>query len=243
MTWSPFLSEVTPAPVSTTMPAPSCPRIAGNSPSGSAPDSVNASVWQTPVALISTSASPARGPSRSTVVTSSVSPALFAIAALTFTRCFVLSFAAQHNCAVGYRRLAALRQHLEVDDLGAIAQRLARERANGDVRRHQHHAGEAARDAGDARRIATRLEMHDTRDRQRERRGAVQNEFGQAGTARKLDIGVNRIPDPRAFGVGVRESARDMHLGLGARPVRTFAELWQFGDRRVRVALADDIDA
>ena len=37
MTWSPFLRLVTPGPTSTTMPAPSCPRIAGNSPSGSAP--------------------------------------------------------------------------------------------------------------------------------------------------------------------------------------------------------------
>ena len=33
-------AKVTPGPTSTTMPAPSCPMIAGNSPSGSAPDSV-----------------------------------------------------------------------------------------------------------------------------------------------------------------------------------------------------------
>ena len=39
----------------------------GNSPSGSAPESVNSSVWQMPVALISTSTSPACGPSRWTV--------------------------------------------------------------------------------------------------------------------------------------------------------------------------------
>ena len=61
MTWSPLSRDVTPAPTSTTMPAPSWPRIAGNSPSGSAPESVKASVWQTPVALISTSTSPALG--------------------------------------------------------------------------------------------------------------------------------------------------------------------------------------
>src|ERR1051325_566468 len=59
MTWSPFLTEVTPGPTSTTTPAPSWPRIAGNSPSGSAPDSVNSSVWQMPVALISTMSSKA----------------------------------------------------------------------------------------------------------------------------------------------------------------------------------------
>jgi hypothetical protein len=38
--------------ISITTPAPSWPRIAGNNRSGSAPDSVNSSVWQTPVALI-----------------------------------------------------------------------------------------------------------------------------------------------------------------------------------------------
>src|SRR5262249_53701877 len=49
----------------------SWPRMAGKSPSGSAPDKVNSSVWQMPVALISTRTSPARGPSSCTVVTSS----------------------------------------------------------------------------------------------------------------------------------------------------------------------------
>src|ERR1700760_3024461 len=48
------------------MPAPSCPRIAGNKPSGSAPESVNSSVWQMPVAFTSTITSPAFGPSSST---------------------------------------------------------------------------------------------------------------------------------------------------------------------------------
>src|SRR5580704_18139581 len=84
MTWSPFFTEVTPAPTSSTTPAPSWPRIAGNSPSGSAPERVNSSVWQTPVALISTSTSPARGPSRSTVSTTSFSPARVASAAFVF---------------------------------------------------------------------------------------------------------------------------------------------------------------
>ena len=54
-----------PRPTSTTTPAPSWPSTAGNRPSGSAPESVYASVWQTPVALISISTSPARGPSTS----------------------------------------------------------------------------------------------------------------------------------------------------------------------------------
>src|SRR5271155_2069116 len=83
MTWSPFLTEVTPGPTSTTTPAPSWPRIAGNSPSGSAPDSVNSSVWQMPVALISTKTSPGRGPSSLTVVTSSGLPGAKATAART----------------------------------------------------------------------------------------------------------------------------------------------------------------
>src|SRR5215469_5327233 len=83
MTWSPFLTEVTPGPTSTTTPAPSWPRIAGKSPSGSAPESVNSSVWQIPVALISTITSPAFGPSSATVVISSGFPAAVATAART----------------------------------------------------------------------------------------------------------------------------------------------------------------
>src|SRR5256885_1908696 len=66
MTWSPFFRLVTPAPSSTTIPAPSWPRIEGNRPSESCPERVYSSVWQTPVALISTRTSPAFGPSRST---------------------------------------------------------------------------------------------------------------------------------------------------------------------------------
>src|SRR4029078_2143321 len=55
LTWSPVFNEATPAPTPTTTPAPSCPKITGNSPSGSAPERVNSSVWQTPGALISNS--------------------------------------------------------------------------------------------------------------------------------------------------------------------------------------------
>src|SRR6266853_1118579 len=104
MTWSPRLSVVTLGPGSTTTPAPSWPGIAGNSPSGSAPESVNASVWQTPLAFISTRTSPGRGPSRSTVVTSSGWPGPFATAALTFT--IRISGAAQTDEAVANRELA-----------------------------------------------------------------------------------------------------------------------------------------
>src|SRR5262249_41157251 len=86
MTWSPFLTEVTPTPVSTTTPAPSWPRIDGNNPSGSAPDKVNSSVWHTPVALISTRTSPARGPSSWTGATSSGWPGAKATAARTSMR-------------------------------------------------------------------------------------------------------------------------------------------------------------
>src|SRR6185295_8632159 len=85
ITWSPFFSDTMPGPTSTTTPAPSWPKITGNSPSGSPPERVNSSVWQTPDALISTSTSPNFGPSRSTVSISSFSPALKQTAALVFT--------------------------------------------------------------------------------------------------------------------------------------------------------------
>src|SRR5262245_10274967 len=84
MTWSPLARLVTPGPTSTTMPAPSWPRIAGNRPSGSAPERVNSSVWQMPVAFISISTSPALGPSRSTVSMLRGFPAWCATAAFTF---------------------------------------------------------------------------------------------------------------------------------------------------------------
>ena len=90
MTWSPFFRLVTFLPTSTTTPAPSWPRIAGNSPSGSAPDRVNSSVWQMPVALISTSTSPSRGPARSMVSRLSLSPALRATAARVFIVCLLV---------------------------------------------------------------------------------------------------------------------------------------------------------
>src|SRR5690606_15691740 len=65
ITWSPGLTLVTPSPTSTTTPPPSWPSTTGNSPSGSAPDSVNASVWHSAVWVIFTSTSPLRGGSTS----------------------------------------------------------------------------------------------------------------------------------------------------------------------------------
>ena len=57
--------------------------MAGKSPSGSSPERVKASVWQTPVALTSTSTSPALGPSSCTVSMLSGFPAPVASAART----------------------------------------------------------------------------------------------------------------------------------------------------------------
>src|SRR4029079_1951469 len=82
-TLEPFLTDVTAGPMSTTMPAPSWPRMAGNRPSGSAPERVNSSVWQMPVALIRTSTSPALGPCSCTVSIAKGAPALCATAART----------------------------------------------------------------------------------------------------------------------------------------------------------------
>src|SRR4030095_14546095 len=74
-----------PGPTSTTTPAPSWPKITGNRPSGSPPERVNSSVWQTPDALISTSTSPNFGPSRSTSSISRFLPASKQTAAFVFT--------------------------------------------------------------------------------------------------------------------------------------------------------------
>ena len=54
-----------PGPHSTTSQPPSCPNTQGKAPSGSSPDSVKASVWQTPEATTFSSTSPSFGPSTS----------------------------------------------------------------------------------------------------------------------------------------------------------------------------------
>src|SRR5918998_4664970 len=82
MMWSPSETLLTPGPTSTTTPAPSCPRTDGKRPSGSDPLLVYSSVWHTPVDFISTSTSPAFGPSNCTVSTLRGSPAPKATAAL-----------------------------------------------------------------------------------------------------------------------------------------------------------------
>jgi hypothetical protein len=84
MTWSPGLTLVTPSPTSTTMPPPSWPSTAGNRPSGSSPLSVNASVWHTPVCVMRTSTSPARGGATSISTTCSGWPGAKATAARDF---------------------------------------------------------------------------------------------------------------------------------------------------------------
>src|SRR5690606_2435328 len=84
MTWSPGLTDVTPSPTSTTMPAPSWPSTAGNTPSGSSPDRVKASVWHSAVWVIFTSTSPAFGGATSISTICSGSPAAKATAARDF---------------------------------------------------------------------------------------------------------------------------------------------------------------
>src|ERR1700737_2508768 len=102
ITRSPALTLVTPAPISCTMPPPSWPSITGNSPSGSAPDSVNASVWHTPVATMRTRTSPALGPARSTSSMLSGLSASQATAALVFidlsSSCFSVVTDKQQAC-------------------------------------------------------------------------------------------------------------------------------------------------
>src|SRR5690606_3159757 len=74
----------TPSPTSTTMPAPSWPSTAGNTPSGSSPDRVKASVWHSAVWVIFTSTSPAFGGATSISTICSGSPAAKATAARDF---------------------------------------------------------------------------------------------------------------------------------------------------------------
>ena len=84
MTWSPTAYSVTFSPTLSTIPPPSCPRIEGNLPSGSLPESVYASVWQRAHATIFTRTSPARGGSTSISSTESGWPGAYATAALHF---------------------------------------------------------------------------------------------------------------------------------------------------------------
>src|SRR5690606_12329310 len=84
ITWSPGLTLVTPSPTSTTTPAPSCPSTAGNTPSGSSPDRVDATVWHSAVWVIFTSTSPFRGRATSSSTISSGFPGAKATAARDF---------------------------------------------------------------------------------------------------------------------------------------------------------------
>src|SRR6185503_2774610 len=90
--------------------------------------------------------------------------------------------------AAGIARLEGNR----VAQRGQRRRRVHRERA-----RHGDHAGEAAADAPYA--------FHSKPgDGQRQRRRAVQDDAGQARGARIVEVGVDRVPDARAFGVHVR---------------------------------------
>src|SRR5260370_13813905 len=215
MTWSPCLSVVTFGPVSTTTPAPSWPRIAGNSPSGSAPESVNASVWQTPVAFISTRTSPDRGPSRSMVVTSSGWPDSFATAALTFT---ILNFrCAETDETVANRELAFIIRDFEKNArIRNVAVGIG-ENAERQSGRHRYHRTESARDATHPSWIGVRATLDDSRHCERERRCTVKNDRGKTGCARDGRVGMNRIKDAGAFGVNVRHPGRHLYFNLVAR--------------------------
>src|SRR3984885_4298696 len=107
--------------------------------------------------------------------------------------------------------------------------------AHRDVRWHQYHAGETSRDARNARWIAVSFRMNNARNGKHQRRGAMQNQRGQPGGACDRDIGVDRIPDLRAFGVSVRESSRDVHRRFGARPLDALAHAWQVRMRGERL--------
>src|SRR5262245_33937317 len=141
MTWSPFFTEVTPGPTSTTIPAPSCPRIAGNRPSGSAPERVNSSVWQIPVALISTSTSPAFGPSRRTFSIVSGAPALCATAARTSKlACGLRAVVAREHGSLGFL------VHLGLESVAILeGDRLLRRRACADLVHQPLHVAELRR--------------------------------------------------------------------------------------------------
>src|SRR6476659_1640327 len=119
MTWSSLASVVTPAPTSTTTPAPSWPRIAGNRPSGSSPDKVNQSVWQMPVAFTSTSTSPARGPSRSTVSIVSGAPAFQATAAWVF-KSVLLCDGWVHSGRIGPAGSGSVEAGVGLDQVGGL---------------------------------------------------------------------------------------------------------------------------
>src|SRR6267378_2514663 len=217
MTWSPFFRPVTAGPTSTTTPAPSWPRIAGKSPSGSAPESVNASVWQTPVALISTRTSPERGPSRSTVVTSSGLPGELATAALTFT-IRIFPRRAQTDETIANREFAFTIQDFE-KNAGArrcVARGIGEntERQSGG---HRHHRTESACDAAYASWIRLRAGLDDSRHRERERRSAVKYVRRKTSGSRNSGVSMNRIKDARAFGVNMRHPGGHLDFKLVAR--------------------------
>ena len=95
MMWSPGRTVETPGPTSSTIPAASCPSTMGSG-RGQSPLMMCQSLWQTPVAITRTRASPAFGPSCSTSTTSSGVFALYRIAAfISALRCRAVSLPAR----------------------------------------------------------------------------------------------------------------------------------------------------
>src|SRR5688572_29791192 len=74
MTWSPGASPTTPAPSASTTPAPSSPSTMGTGTPCQLPSAACRQLWQTPLAVMRTSTSPARGASSSTSSTRSGLP-------------------------------------------------------------------------------------------------------------------------------------------------------------------------
>src|SRR6187399_2578091 len=113
-----------PGPTSTTLPAPSWPNTTGKSPSGSPPERVNSSVWQTPDALISTSTSPVLGPARSSVTTSSGWPAFQPMAARVFILRSPLPVSGRwYRVGTGVGHFGAVAVRLSLEDGGALVGR------------------------------------------------------------------------------------------------------------------------
>ena len=92
----------------------------GRCPRDRRPSRVNSSVWQMPVALISTITSPAFGPSRSTSVISSGLPASNATAARVFIRTLPSWIALGRHCSGGAPR-AQLHQGATCGQPGSLA--------------------------------------------------------------------------------------------------------------------------
>jgi hypothetical protein len=82
-----------------------------------------------------------------------------------------------------------------------------RDKMDGQARRHGDHAGETPADPPDRARIHARMPQ-DARDGESKRSGAVKYDAGKAGGASDGDVGMDRIPDPRALRIDMRQTSR-----------------------------------